>query len=97
MAKGRTPSTSRSLASLVRNYRRLERSLLVTLGENRDLAALVERQKAIRQELKEVSAQVRARRKGPQRPKEPDDPALAALRESILLMSRNLGIPVKLD
>ncbi|TAH39496.1 MAG: hypothetical protein EYC70_01555 [Planctomycetota bacterium] len=97
MAKGRTPSTARALASLVRNYQRLQRSLLDTRGETPEAAALLQRRQEIRRELQELRARIQAARKGAPARSAADDPALAALRDSILRMSRILALPVDLD
>lgn len=98
MAKGPVPSPQRSLASLAAHYRRMRRSLLTVRGENAELARLMERQRALRQELAALRAAVRERRRRPRTAAATaSDPALLALRESILAMSRNLAVPVELD
>lgn len=97
MAKGRTPSTALALQALRKHCTRLERSLLVSRGQGVDASALRAREKELRGELKSLRSQIHRRRLNPPTSVVPDDPVLAALRDSILLMSRSLSIPVHLD
>lgn len=99
MAKGKVPSSAKTLASMVKNYRRMRRSLLEAspAGANPELAELLQRKEVIARELKELRAKLAAAKRKPKRAAVPDDPTLVSLRESILLMSRNLAIPVELD
>lgn len=80
-----------------KHCQRLERSLLAARGEGPDLGPLKARQKALRAEIQQLRAQIRERERNPSAALVPDDPVLASLRDSILMMSRSLSIPVNLD
>lgn len=98
MAKGRVSSADAVLAAMVKDYRRLRRSLTESAGEDPELRQLQERRKALAKEMKDLRARIAALRKSPRRKLAAgEDRALTALRDSILAMSRNLGIAVDIE
>lgn len=98
MAKGRVSSADAVLAAMVKDYRRLRRSLTESAGQDPELQQLQERRKQLAKEMKDLRSRIAALRKSPRKKlAAADDRALSALRDSILAMSRNLGIPVDLE
>ncbi|TAH39495.1 MAG: hypothetical protein EYC70_01550 [Planctomycetota bacterium] len=100
MAKGRAAAADKVLAAMVKDYKRLRRSLTEggAVGDDPELAVLLQRKKALAQELREVRQTLAALKKSPRKKLAPaDEKALSGLRESILALSNSLGVQVPLD
>lgn len=99
MPRSRTSAADKVLAAMVKDYKRLRRSLASGAGgADPELAALLQRKKELSSELRELRARIAAARRSPSRSLSPrDSEALERLREAIAALSSNLGITLELD
>lgn len=98
MAKGRVSSADAVLAAMVKDYKRLRRSLMESSGDDPEVKQLLERKKALAAELREIRAKIKSVKKSPKKKlAAAEERALGSLRESITALSKQLDIPVELD
>lgn len=98
MAKGRISAADTVLAAMVKDYKRLRRSLVESGGPDPELAALLERRRALAAELRELRQRIAESRRSRNRALPPHEAAaLHKLWEAIMTVSQQLGLPVEIQ